>query len=465
MSAAMQAFQAGWTNQPAATLTAALPRSIGFGDIPTLPLARAIDMPAQAGFMRGSLGIDLSGMQLALAGDVPLAVECSSDSQGRCVLAVRLQNIELQGIHTLKGTQIWETGLDGAGTAMPIGARRRGGSADDNAHPTWIQTANCQRESLQNLPGTNGPTLLSTYSNHRAAFNDVFNENNFQAYAFQQGWGNSAVSEMAGDTNTALTEGGVVNDPVKTYYNSSTGITTNYNGHAQNQKLALLTTLTAMAEGADPNNPKDATNPYNQAAAATLGFGTSIVQNTNVTQITDVPAQTKDSVYGLVQTGTPATPPSVEDVHNFLNGSPIGGRDAQGNSWTWSLSEDERAFVRKLQADIAEHTARVAAQKPMALVKGALRARLACHVYLQFGGQGADGAPALIDGRVELDGFDLHFDDDAWNGALGDSVAQTARDALSEARFIKSLVHDRIADALERALVQPLAKALLDSQP
>lgn len=470
MSAGMQAFQAGWTNQPAATLNAALPRSIGLGDIPMLPLSRALDMPAQAGFARGSLGIDLSGMQLALAGDGPLAVECSSDAQSRCVLAVRLQGIELRGTHALKGTQIWETGLDGAGTAMPIGARRRGGSADEYAHPTWIKTANDQRGLLQNVPGGNGQTLLTTYSNHRAAFNDVFNEQNFQAYAFQQGWGNSAISEMADDTNTALTEGGVVNDPKKQYNNSGTGITTNYNGHAQNQKLALLTTLTAMAEGADPNNPKDPTNPYNQAAAATLGFGSSIVQNIkvtnpNVTKIEDLPPLQKDGVYELVQNGTPAPTPSVDEVHNFLNGSPIGGRDAQGNSWTWSLSEDERAFVRKLQADIAEHAARVAAQKPVALVTGALHARLACHVYLQFGAHGDQGAPALIDGRIELDGFDLHFDDGAWNGALGDGPAQAARDALSEARFIKSLVHDRIADALERALVQPLARALLDSQP
>lgn len=457
MSAGMQAFQDGWKNQPAATLNAALPRRIGLGDIPTLPLARSLDMPAQAGFARGSLGIDLSGMQLALAGDGPLAVECSSDAQGRCVLAVRLQDVALQGLHTLNGTQIWETDLDGAGTALPMGTRRRGGSGDDNLHPTWVQTANEQRGKLQNLPGSNGPTLLTTYSNHRAAFNDVFTDP--LAYAFQMGWGTPAISGMADDTNKALTQGGVVNDPTKQY-----GATT-YNGNAQTQQLALLTTLTAMATNADSNHPTDATNPYNQAAAATLTFGTSITQNTAVTQITDVPPQTKDGVYDLVQGGSPAAPHSVDDVHNFLNGSPIGGRDAQGNTWTRSLSEDERVFVRKLQADIAEHAARLAARKPVALVKGALHASLACHVYLQFGAQGAEGAPALIDGRVELDGFDLHFDDAAWNAALGDGPAQTARDALSEARFIKSLLHDRIADALERALVQPLAQALLDSQP
>lgn len=461
MSAGMQAFQAGWTNQPAITLNATVPRSIGLGDIPTLPLARALDMPVQAGFARGSLGIDLSDMQLALAVDGPVAIECSSDAQGGCVLAVRLQDIALQGTHTLQGMQIWETDLDGAGTAMPIGARRRGGSADDNAHPTWIQTANDQRASLQNLPGTNGPTLLNTYSNHRAAFNDVFDHKNIVSYPFRIGWGNSAISQMADDTHTALNQGGVINDPNKIYDNTATKIKTNYNGHAQNQQLALITTLKNMAGKGN----LDPTNPYNLAAVATLGFQGSILTNTKTTQIADLPAQTKDSVYDLVQSGTPAATPSVEDLHNYLDGSPIGGRDAQGNSWLWSLTEDERAFVRKLEADIVEHTARADAQKPVALVKGALRARLACHVYLQFGAQGDRGAPALIDGRVELDGFDLHFDDAAWNGALGDGSAQTARDALSEARFIKSLVHDRIADALERALVQPLARALLDSQP
>lgn len=455
MSAGMQAFQDGWKNRPHPTLAAALPRRIAMGDVPPLPLARSADMPPQAGFARGSLAIDLSGLVLSLPQERPLAVGHAGGDGDRCVLSLQLGGIALQGMHALQGTQVWETDLDGAGTALPRNARR-GGSADANAHPTWIQTANEQRTVLQNLPGGNGATLLSTYSNHRAAFNDVFTDP--LAYAFQSGWGTQAISDMADDTHTAVNQGGQINDPSKDY-----GGTT-YNGNAQTQQLALLTTLTSMAQSNDPNAPEDPTNPYNQAAAATLTFGSSVTQNTNVQQITDVPPQTKDGVYGIVQGGEPAEPHSVSDVYKFLNGSPIGGRDAQGNTWTRSLSEDERAFVRKLQADIADHAARLAARKPVPLAHGAVDARLACHVYLQFGTQ-ADGTVALLDGRVELEGFDLHFDDAAWDDALGAELAHTARGALGEARFIKSLLHDRIADALERTLVKPLAQALLGTAP
>lgn len=452
MSAGMQAFEAGWRRLTADSLSAALPSSIRIDDVPPLPLARSVDMPQQAGFARGALGIQLSGLRLAMPPGASPTIERGDDTQQTCILAVRLQGLLLQGLHTLQGTQVWEADVDGAGTALPPHARRHGG-ADSNVHPAWIQTANDQRAALQTLPGGNGATLLSTYSNHRAAFNDVFTDP--MGYAFQVGWGTQAISDMAEDTNTAVNQGGVVNDPAKQY-----GGTT-YNGNAQAQQLALLTTLTAMAASANPANPKDPTHPYNQAAAATLSFGTTVTQNTSVQQINDVPPQTKDGVYGLVQNGTPAAPHSVDQVHDFLNGNPIGGRDAEGNTWTRSLSEDERAFVRKLQADIAEHAARLASQKPVALVEGGLNAQLACYVYLQFSA-GPDGMPALVDGRVELDGFDLHIDDSGWDRALGNGLALTTRDALGEARFIKSLLHDRVADALERALVQPLAALLLD---
>lgn len=447
MSFDMQDFQAGWKALSSGDLRAALPRQITLDDIPLLPLARASDMPAQAGFARGALGIDLAGLQLTLAADSALTLEQDSDAQGRCVLTLRLQDIALQGRQTLQGTQIWETGVDSAGTGLPPNATRRGGA--DQKHPAWIQTANDQRAALQNTPGGNGATMLSTYANHRAAFNDAFSSPG--AYSFWNGWRTHAISAMAEDTHTALTQGGVVNDPNKQY-----GGTT-YNGHAQTQQLSLMTALTAMA------GSKDETNPFNQAAAATLTFSSGIVQNTKAQKINDVPAQTKDSVYQLVQNGTQPAPHSAADVHAFLSGSPIGGRDAQGNVWTMCLTEDERTFVRKMQADIAEHMARLAAQKPVALVAGKLHAQLGCYVYLQFGADD-NGAPCLLDGRVELDGFDLDFDDSAWDQALGLPLAGTAREALSEARFIKSLLHDRIADALERALVQPLAQKLLSAR-
>lgn len=452
MNADMRALDAGWDRVGGSPLRAMLPDGITLDDIPALPLARAADMPAHAGFPRGSLGVELAGLRLELA-DSAMSAQRSHDSQGRNVLEIRIQDIRLRGRQTLQGTQIWESGLDGAGTGLPLNTRRRGG-ADQDAHPTWIATANEQRVALQDVPGGNGAALLSTYSSHRAAFNDVFTDPT--AYAFQANWGTPAISDMANDTNTALTSGGQVNDPTKTYG------TTTYNGNAQNQQLALMTTLAAMASVADPNNPTDPTNPYNQAAAATLTFSSSILGNTQAQKIADVPSMDKQGVYSMVQNGTPAQAHSVDDVHTLLSGNPIGGRDAEGKSWTMCLGEDERAFVRQMQADISEHIARLAAQKPVDLVSGHLEAELACYVYLQFGTR-EDGTPCLLDGRVELDGFDLDIGDGGWDAALGASLAQDAREALGEARFVKSLLHDRIADALERALVQPIAKAVLGS--
>jgi hypothetical protein len=448
MSLDSQALQVGWKQLGHDDLHAALPRKILLDDIPALPLARASDMPSQAGFARGALGIELGDLQLQLPDDAMLSVESGSDGNGQCVLELRIAGIALAGRQTLQGTQIWETGIDGAGTGLPPDARRRGG-ADQDLHPAWIQTANDQRAALQNVPGGHGATLLTTYTNNRAAFNDVFTDP--VAYAFQIGWGVPAISEMAEDTHTAVNTPGMhVNDSKKSY-----GGTT-YNGNAQAQQLALMTTLTSMAGNINPKNQQDQTNPYNQAAAATLSFGSGITGNTKVKKLADVPPKTKDDVYLLVQNGVPPAQHTVNEVYAFLSGSPIGGRDAHGNTWTMVLSEDERAFVRKLQADFAEHAARLATQKPVPLATGGLQATLACYVYLQFG-TGEQGSE-LLDGRVELDGFDLDFDDSGWDAALGASLAATARESLSEARFIKSLLHDRIADALERALVPPLTR-------
>ncbi|TDR81926.1 hypothetical protein [Paludibacterium purpuratum] len=448
MSLDPQALQADWNHLDHDDLHTALPHLIVLDDIPALPLAHASDMPPQAGFARGALSIELGDLQLQLADRAPLTLTSGSNAEGHCVLALQIADIALVGRQTLQGTQIWETGLDGAGTGLPRDAGRRGG-ADQNVHPAWVQTAQDQRAALQNLPGGNGATMLSTYTNHRAAFNDVFTDPT--AYAFQIGWGVQEITDMAADTNTAVnTTGMVVNDPKKVY-----GSTT-YNGNAQSQQLALLTTLTAMAANNEPGNPTDSTNPYNLAAAATLSFGTGIVQNAKVAKINDVPPKTKATVYQMVLHGTPPTPHTVQEVHDYLSGNPIGGRDANGNTWTMALSEDERAFVRKMQADFAEHAARLAAQKPVALAAGGLHASLGCYVYLQF--DVAAGEARLVDGRVELDGFDLDFDDSGWDAELGLPLAEAAREALGEARFIKSLLHDRIADALERALVPSLAQ-------
>ncbi|MEI8633324.1 hypothetical protein P4S72_17230 [Vibrio sp. PP-XX7] len=165
------------------------------------------------------------------------------------------------------------------------------------------------------------------------------------------------------------------------------------------------------------------------------------------------------SVYKQAQNGKPAVAHTPADVRSFINGSAIGGRDADGNTWTMCLTEDERIYVRDLQAKMAEHEARLEKQKPVDLSVGDLTADLSCYVSLLIE-ETDNGDLNLMDGRVELDGFDLDFNDSKWDEQLSTALAEESRHALSGARFIKSLLHDRIADAMERELIEPIRKSL-----
>lgn len=454
MQTELRAACHGWANLTASQLGAVLPRQLDIDEIPALPLAKALDMPPQAGFARGDLGIKLGDLRVALDAGQPPRIEIAGIEPDRGTVELRLSGLRLSGTQEVQGTRIWESGIDGAGTGLRHGVRMRGGADDgDDPHPTWIATANKQREALQNVPGGNGATLLSTYSNHRAAFTDAFTSK--YTTSFQNTWGSDAITDMAQDTNDSVNNNGVINSESKIYG------TMTYNGNAQMQQLSLVTALTTLAALDNPHNPKDPNNPHNQAAASVATFAGSIMQNTNVGQLTDVPEHNSDQVYAIVAKGKPAPAVSVEDVHTLLNGNPIGGRNAAGNAWTMVLSEDERAFVRRLQAEHAEHIARLDATRPVPLAEGGLRATLDCFVALRFA---HEGGLRLLDGRVELDGFDLDFDDSGWDAALGAGLAQAAREALGQARFIKSLLHDRVADELERALVPALAGVLLGAR-
>ncbi|MEI8633323.1 hypothetical protein P4S72_17225 [Vibrio sp. PP-XX7] len=138
--------------------------------------------------------------------------------------------------------------------------------------PPRIKTANDQRSKLQEMPGDNGTQMLSTYSNHRAAYDDVFTQS--KGYVFRSGWQTQAIADMADHTHTAVSqETGPVNPANKQFGNTS------YNGNAQNQQLALITALHGMAD-----NGND-TDPYIQAAAAAMTFGTSITTHNKVEKI------------------------------------------------------------------------------------------------------------------------------------------------------------------------------------
>lgn len=433
---------------------AVLPTSVRVERMPSFPLARAIRMPKDLPFELGSLALRLNELNISSPDGFVPEIESVSGTDRGVRIALRFGKSTIQGSHALECKQVWDAGIDGAGTGLMFdddGRVRRPGGADENKNPTWIATAKKQRDKLTsediNKEKDNGMQLVSTYTDHRQAFTDVLTET--AGYAFQSQWGVPHIKDMAGHTNDCVNNGGEINND-ETKYAGNT-----YNVNAGLQQLAMITALAGMPGATEDDKPV-ASNQYQKALAATLSFKGSVLQNTDSKKVDNIPTKTADGVYDIVKTGTPGPEVTVEQAHRLLNGDEIGGRCADGTKWSMALTEDERAFVRDLRARQQEHNERVAQAKPVAVVSGAAVADLQeFHMYLEFT-VADDGTLELADGRVELDSFDLDLDDSEWPEA----VATIARQELSTAKFIRSLLHDRVADALERDLVSAAADVL-----
>ncbi|WP_338849087.1 hypothetical protein V8J88_09040 [Massilia sp. W12] len=443
-----QDLRAAWPRLQQACLDA-MPQRIEIDSISGIPLKTLAAMPPQAGFEYGQLLLSLQDLRLRAPFPGKLTLEQESDRAQ--VLALRLEDWKLLGKAQLQGLQERHLALDAYGNGMPLGPdgepQRLGGGDPPPKHPDWIDNANAQRERLQSIGG-NGPDLLLAYSTHRTALGDLFSHQ--LGYTFRRIWQGPGMTEVATDTHLAVKNNTVINQQGKTYGNAKAS----YNEMAGNQQLAVVSGLQLLIQHlGDPNGQ------YAAAIQATLQFNSSILSNTNQQQVQNIPEHTPDQVYQLVQTGKPAAQLSKEEIERYLNGEQIGGRDQEGRAWSMMMSEDQRAFWRMLQAEQDAHVAFLAARKPLALHTSPLRATLDAMLYLELDSQG--GVQAA---RVELEGFDLELDDSGWDEALGAALAQEAREAMQQARFLKSLLHDRVADALERSLVPAITQALQEAQ-
>lgn len=431
-----------------------LPRQIQIGEMPSFPLASAVDLPESFDFPRGSLAARLTNLSINIDGDVAPEIVNVSQHGGRAQVCLRFRECTINGSHTLETKQIWETNLDGAGTGLAFdenGRVRHPGGAEANKNPTWIATANEQRAKLNEMGG-NGTTLLDTYTTHRAAFTDVLTSD--AGYPFQVGWATPSITAMAEHTNNCMTQTSQPINSDSTYENGNT-----YNQNSALQQLAMLTTLAGMPGATTPDGNPVEDSPYQKAAAATASFNGSVLTNTNAQKTQEIPPQTSDNVYELVRTGTPALEVSVAQVHQLLSGENIGGRCADGSTWSMVLNDKERRFVRDLQARQQQHLERVAAAKPVVIACGSTFASLSeFHLLIEFEID-SEQHVFLHEGRVELDSFALELDDSQWP----DYIKAIAYEELSRTHFIKSLVHDRVADALERELVDIVLDVLTDA--
>lgn len=438
-----------WTNLENA-IWKSLPKTIRVGEMPSFPLAHSIRMPKDIDFDIGSLALRLNNIQVASQhGFTPIFEKISIDEK-KAQVCLRFENTSMSGEHALEVKQVWDAGIDGAGTGLSFdenGNVRRPGGADSNKNPTWVATAKQQRENLLNGP-KNGMDLMDSYADHRVALNDAFTDP--INYTFQVNWGVPAITDMAGHTNNCMTDTTKPINDAKKYDNQMT-----YNENALTQQLALGTVLKGMGTFTSDGKP-DSNCPYQQAAKAVVNFNASVLSNTKSKKVKEIPAQTNESVYGIVKDGKPAQEVSLEQAHRYLDGEEIGGKLSDGGTWTMMLDEEDRQFLRDFKARHELHKERLMAVKPIEIVTGNTHTTLdKFYMYLEFSVEN-NNQLCFSKGRVELDSFDLELDDKEWPT----DMAAIASEELSKARFIKSLVHDRVADALERDLLNSVVSIL-----
>ena len=452
MNFTIEKAKATWTNSDH-SLCAQLPDAVKVGEMPSFPLAHSVKMPDGIGFPIGSLALRLNDLQVTSEGGFSSTLESVSIKSRHVYVCLCFTGARMTGTHTLEAKQMWDAGIDGAGTGLSFdenGRVRHPGGADTNKNPAWVQTAKEQRQNLLNNGG-NGMTLMNSYADHRVALNDAFTDP--MNYAFQRQWGVPSITAMSGHTNDCMSETSKNINGNKKYDNQMT-----YNENALTQQLALGTVLVGMG-GSKSDGTPDPSCPYQQAAKAVVNFNASVLSNTKAKKTKDIPAQTNKSVYKTVADGKPATEVSLEQTHRYLNGEDIGGKSADGSSWSMMLDEEDRRFLRDFKAEHQLHQERLVAAKPIVLFGGAASADLKeFYMYLEFSIP-ENGLLTFSNGRVELDSFDLELDDSKWSQDLGNIAGKE----LSKARFIKSLLHDRVADALERELIDKVASILVNA--
>jgi hypothetical protein len=404
-------------------------------------------MPEDTGFETGSLAMRLNDLKIKSANGFKPTINNLSTKDGKARVSLAFSTANIHGSHTLEGKQVWLANIDGAGTGLSYdedGKVRHAGGAGTNKNPLWIQTANDQRDRLIKQGG-NGVTLVDTYTQHRDALNDVMTD--IKGYPFQIKWGTPYITAMADDTHGNIGSPDSIINSSKTY-----GLKT-YNEHSLLQQVSMISTLASFASHSGDKKK------YNDASIATATFAASIVKNTqkeNPQNVGNTPQLSVNKINDIVTTGTAAPQVSLEQVNDFMKGNKVGGKCADGTTWSMMLTEDQRAYVRDFEAQQEMHIERLAKAKPVVLTEGAMSAELETFfMHLEFD-IATDGSLSLVDGRVELDGFELDLDDTSWPEA----IAPLARQELAKARFIKSLLHDRVADALERELVSNTAKIL-----
>ena len=432
-------INASWTDHFDARPDAArLGDRIRLEDLPTLPLARTVRMPAGYAYSCGALGLRVQGLTLSgLRSPVARAQRREGDA---IIVELLCAPLQISGRHAIMAKPDPIVAIDAAGNLMDLEPAQlepaRAGAAA--GHPPvspeqeiWLTNARNHRAKLAMKP--NGQILLGAYSEHNETFAEVMANPTVQTN-WQAG---GATKAMAADTNAALDSGGVINDSSRTYG----GASYNANAFSQQLQVALGCVLIDPTSNFGQNQPAE-DSKYWSAAKAALSFGKTITSSTGVHGKNDKELHGA-AVYDVVDThsGEPNHVSSAEAWQVLSDGDGGGGRDAGATDSWIVIDEADHARLARFKAALLQGLAADASVVGAPLFEGSCGARIeGARIELIW----RPGACDTVAAEIFVPPFEFEIDDSGWT----DDAGAIARQRVEAMHYIRILVHETLLRGL-----------------
>lgn len=421
---------------------AALPGAIRLRDMGPYALSRMTDLAGTAAtFPHGEIRVTLSGVSVS-----PCAVEGRTGEvidEKRVRVTLSLSAMDLRSQYALSALEQPKVDLDTGGGLRLISdlAAKDDGDPDSLTDKQFdqLQQADQERDNLNET--TNGQTLVSMFKEYNDAYNEVFQTNP----ALQRAWKRyGATREVMDHTSAALKTNQPINPSDKTF-----GTNHETYNHVAFSKQASVAIACAT--------------PFPNAAKACANFSIQVSDTTGNTQ-SDPKPLTRSDVYSHVAKpkGTPSgsfgvagaavnrrprLPPAevIGILHRIGSGAHADSDIEAMRSVGYLMRDTDIADLQEIYKDsLRVPGAEVSAE----LWQGSAEATVPASRFVFVFTLRGNGAITTELKSTSMPLPELRIDDAAWSGEAG----AVARTRLQSAHFIRALIHDRMADAIERAV-------------
>jgi hypothetical protein len=411
---------------------------IDIGAMPPYSIARSVEMPKGFEYPHGALSFRLNDLQCTGVNKIDSDSVVEESKDNRRSLTFKLAALELNGHYIVEAKEDPLITMDTAGNLDELSAAP---TITDKQYDQ-LQQARAQRDILDKT--ANGKVLVDTFNEHNEVYNTIFRNNT----ALREKWqANGATQEMADHTSDAITNGQAVNPAksTKTFGPQKVG----YNENAfQQQNYITMACLFPP-----PGTPQEEIKKYNAAAKAASSFRTKVETLGNNSQ--NIPSMTSTDVYSHVN-GDNGEWPEVTDEHLDAyreiamaeNGEIAEDIDRETELNGVVFSAQQRKGLRDMYVKMMKQYAEESKIERVPLWKGQCSANLhgtAIEMDLETG-----------DINVTLPPFDLEIDDSQWTGAAEDVAGKR----LTQAHFMRGLIHEYVAERLKKVVSQAMEKAL-----